>query len=127
MTAPLALERQSDGWRLRLSGDWSLTALPSIEAQLQNLPALDGTLVCDWTQAQAPAISPAWALLRRLAETCGGLPALDVRHTGNPPHFLDLLQKLHVDRHARAPDIERQDDPHFVAAVPGLVLERVVP
>jgi phospholipid/cholesterol/gamma-HCH transport system permease protein len=100
MTAPLALERQSDGWRLRLSGDWSLTALPSIEAQLQNLPALDGTLVCDWTQAQAPGISPAWALLRRLAETCGGLPALDVRHTGNPPHFLDLLQKLHVDRHA---------------------------
>jgi phospholipid/cholesterol/gamma-HCH transport system permease protein len=100
MTAPLALERQGDGWRLLLSGDWSLTALPSIEAQLQILPALDGTLVCDWTQAQAPGISPAWALLRRLAETCGDQPALDVRHTGNPPHFLELLQKLHVDRHA---------------------------
>jgi phospholipid/cholesterol/gamma-HCH transport system permease protein len=99
MTAPLALERQGDGWRLRLSGDWSLTALPSIEAQLQNLPALDGTLVCDWTQALAPGISPAWALLRRLADTCGQQP-LDVRHTGNPPHFLELLQKLHVDRHA---------------------------
>ncbi|MEA3159620.1 MAG: phospholipid/cholesterol/gamma-HCH transport system permease protein, partial [Gammaproteobacteria bacterium] len=100
MTAPLALERQSDGWRLRLSGDWSLTAIPSIEAQLQNLPALEGTLVCDWTQARAPGISPAWALLRRLAETCGALPALAVRHTGNPPHFLELLQKLHVERHA---------------------------
>jgi phospholipid/cholesterol/gamma-HCH transport system permease protein len=25
---------------------------------------------------------------------------LEVRHTGNPPHFLDLLQKLHVERHA---------------------------
>ena len=68
MTAPLALERQGDGWRLRLSGDWSLAALPSVEAQLQNLPELDGTLVCDWTQAQAPGISPVWALLRRLAE-----------------------------------------------------------
>lgn len=99
MTAPLALERQDDGWRLRLSGDWSLAALPSIEAQLQNLPALDGTLVCDWTQALAPGISPAWALLRRLADTCGQQP-LDVRHTGNPPNFLELLQKLHVDRHA---------------------------
>jgi phospholipid/cholesterol/gamma-HCH transport system permease protein len=99
MTAPLALERQGDGWRLRLSGDWSLAALPSIEALLQNLPALDGTLVCDWTRALAPGISPAWALLRRLADTCGQ-QALDVRHTGNPPHFLDLLQKLHVDRHA---------------------------
>jgi phospholipid/cholesterol/gamma-HCH transport system permease protein len=99
MTAPLALERQGDGWRLRLSGDWSLAALPSIEAQLQNLPALDGTLECDWTQALAPGISPAWALLRRLADSCGQQP-LDVRHTGNPPHFLELLQKLHVDRHA---------------------------
>jgi phospholipid/cholesterol/gamma-HCH transport system permease protein len=99
MTAPLALERQGDGWRLRLSGDWSLAALPSIEAQLQNLPVLEGTLVCDWTQALAPGISPAWALLRRLADTCGQQP-LDVRHTGNPPNFLELLQKLHVDRHA---------------------------
>jgi phospholipid/cholesterol/gamma-HCH transport system permease protein len=99
MTAPLALERQGDGWRLRLSGDWSLAAMPGIEAQLNSLPALDGTLVCDWTQAEAPGISPAWALLRRLADTCGQQP-LDVRHTGNPPHFLELLQKLHVDRHA---------------------------
>jgi phospholipid/cholesterol/gamma-HCH transport system permease protein len=100
MTAPLALERQGDGWRLRLSGDWSLAAMPSIEAQLDHLPALDGTLMCDWTQAQAPGISPAWALLRRLAEVGGGAQPLDVHHTGNPPHFLELLQKLHVDRHA---------------------------
>jgi phospholipid/cholesterol/gamma-HCH transport system permease protein len=99
MTAPLALERQGDDWRLRLSGDWSLAALPSIEAQLQNLPELNGTLVCDWTLALAPGISPAWALLRRLADFCGQQP-LDVRHTGNPPRFLELLQKLHVDRHA---------------------------
>jgi phospholipid/cholesterol/gamma-HCH transport system permease protein len=99
MTAPLALERQGNGWRMRLSGDWSLAAMPSIEVQLENLPALDGTVLCDWTQAQTPGISPAWALLRRLAEADGPQP-LDVRHTGNPPHFLELLQKLHVERHA---------------------------
>jgi phospholipid/cholesterol/gamma-HCH transport system permease protein len=97
MTDPLALEPQSDGWRLVLRGDWSLAAMPSIEAQLASLPAtLHGNLVCDWTDARAPGISPAWALLRRLAEDA----PLAVRHAGNPPHFLELLQKLHVERHA---------------------------
>ncbi len=97
MTAPLALEPQGDGWRLLLSGDWSLAGLASIEAQLKSLPAtLHGELECDWTAAQTPGISPAWALLQRLAEA---QPALDVRHTGNPPHFLGLLQKLQIERH----------------------------
>ena len=96
MTAPLALEPQSDGWRLLLRGDWSLAAMPSIEAQLKSLPAaLHGNLVCDWTDARSPGISPAWALLRRLAEDA---PRLAVRHAGNPPHFLELLEKLHVER-----------------------------
>jgi phospholipid/cholesterol/gamma-HCH transport system permease protein len=106
MTAPLSLSRSGDGWRLSLSGDWSLTAMPNIDVQLKTLPALQGSLICDWTHAQAPGISPAWALLRRLAEAGGGPRQLDVRHTGNPPHFLDLLQKLHVDRsaaHGQAP------------------------
>jgi phospholipid/cholesterol/gamma-HCH transport system permease protein len=98
LTHPLALEPQGDGWRLILSGDWSLAAMPSVEAQLRSLPAtLHGNLVCDWTQAKTPGISPVWALLRRLAQAA---PPLDVSHIGNPPHFLDLLQKLHVDRHA---------------------------
>ena len=110
MTDPLALEPDGDGWRLKLFGDWSLTAMPRIEAQLKTLPAtLHGDLICDWTDAQAPGISPAWALLRRLAET---VPPVTVRHTGNPPHFLDLLEKLHVERHAAyskqvAPTLER--------------------
>ena len=98
MTVPLALEPDGDGWRLLLRGDWSLTAMPRIEAQLKNLPAtLHGKLVCDWTDALAPGISPAWALLRRLAEAA---PPLQVSHAGNPPRFLELLQKLHVERHA---------------------------
>ena len=98
MTGPLALEPDGAGWRLRLSGDWSLAAMPRIEAQLNSLPVtLSGNLVCDWTGVQTPGISPAWALLRRLAEAA---PPLSVRHEGNPPHFLDLLEKLHVERHA---------------------------
>jgi phospholipid/cholesterol/gamma-HCH transport system permease protein len=94
MTVPLALERSGDGWRLLLSGDWSLSAMPCIEAQLNGLPdPLHGVVVCDWTHAQAPGIGPAWALLRRL-----GVAPSEIRHTGNPPQFLELLQKLHVDR-----------------------------
>jgi phospholipid/cholesterol/gamma-HCH transport system permease protein len=98
MTAPLALEPQGDGWRLVLRGDWSLAAIPSIEAQLKSLPAtLHGKLLCDWTDARAPGVSAAWALLRRLAQNA---PRLEVRHAGNPPHFLELLEKLHVERQA---------------------------
>src|SRR5580700_3432595 len=98
MTDPLALEPDGDGWRLKLFGDWSLAGLPRIEARLNSLPAtLHGNVVCDWTDAQTPELSPAWALLRRLAEA---VPPLNVRHAGNPPHFLDLLEKLHVERHA---------------------------
>ena len=110
MTEPLALEPDGAGWRLRLSGDWSLAAMPRIEAQLNSLPAtLSGNLVCDWTRAQTPGISPVWALLRRLAEA---VTPLNVTHTGNPPHFLDLLEKLHVERHAAysrqaSPTLER--------------------
>jgi phospholipid/cholesterol/gamma-HCH transport system permease protein len=98
LTSSLTLEPQGDGWRLLLSGDWSLVGLPGIEAQLKSLPpTLHGNLECDWTHAQTPGISPAWALLRRLADASS---SLEVRHTGNPPHFLELLQKLHVERHA---------------------------
>jgi phospholipid/cholesterol/gamma-HCH transport system permease protein len=101
MTAPLALSRSGDGWLLQLYGDWSLTAMPGIEAQLNALPAeLQGALTCDWTQAKAPGISPAWALLRHLADAGGASQQLKILHTGNPPHFLELLQKLHVERHA---------------------------
>jgi phospholipid/cholesterol/gamma-HCH transport system permease protein len=98
MTSPLTLEPRGDGWQLLLSGDWSLTGLPSIEARLKSLPeTLQGSLQCDWTNAHSPGISPAWALLRRLAEATS---SLEVRHTGNPPPFLEFLQKLHVERHA---------------------------
>jgi phospholipid/cholesterol/gamma-HCH transport system permease protein len=99
MTAPLALEPQGDGWRLRLDGDWSLAAMPRIESQLEKLPAtLSGNLVCDWSLAESPGISPAWALLRRLAEE--DPQRIAIRHSGNPPHFLQLLEKLHIERHA---------------------------
>jgi phospholipid/cholesterol/gamma-HCH transport system permease protein len=97
----LKLEGEGDDRRLYLDGEWSLTAIAQIEAQLGGLPGgLRGTLVCDWSRAEAPAIGPAWALLMRLGEI--GAANLDIRHTGNPPHFLQLLQKLAAAR--RAPD-----------------------
>ena len=116
MTAPLALSRSGDGWLLKLSGDWSLKAMPGIETQLNSLPAeLQGALTCDWTEALAPGISPAWALLRRLADADGGSQQLNIHHIGNPPHFLELLQKLHVDRHAA-----------YATRAPSATLERLV-
>ena len=95
----LELEREGDDWRLHLNGDWSLAAIAQIEAQLRALPGgLHGTLVCDWSRAEAPGISSVWALLMRLAEV--GTQHLDVRHTGDPPHYLDLLLKLEAERNA---------------------------
>jgi phospholipid/cholesterol/gamma-HCH transport system permease protein len=104
----LALEGAGDDWRLHLNGDWSLAAMAQIEGQLKSLPGdLHGTLLCDWSRAEAPAIGPAWALLMRLAEF--GTQRLDVRHTGDPPHYLELLQKLKADHHTAlaAPDASR--------------------
>ncbi len=99
MTAPLTLEGEGGEWRLHLTGDWSLAALAQIEAQLKDLPsALHGTLECDWSSAETPGIGPVWALLMRLAEV--GNQGLDVRHSRDAPHFLELLQKLKADRHA---------------------------
>ena len=96
----LALEGAGSDWRLHIGGDWSLAAMAGIEVQLKELPAcLAGTVVCDWSQALAPGIGPAWALLMRLAE-CGD-HHLVIRHVGNPPHFLELLQKLKAERHAK--------------------------
>jgi phospholipid/cholesterol/gamma-HCH transport system permease protein len=93
----LELEREGDDWRLHLSGDWSLAAMAQIEAQLRTLPGgLHGTLVCDWSRAEAPGISSVWALLMRLADA----GAQHVRHTGDPPHYLDLLLKLEAERNA---------------------------
>src|SRR5580704_9676662 len=95
----LELEGAAEDWHLHLSGDWSLAAMAQVEAQLKSLPdTLSGSLVCDWSQTEAPGIGPAWALLMRL--TGQGSLHLNIRHTGNPPHFLELLQKLHADRHA---------------------------
>jgi phospholipid/cholesterol/gamma-HCH transport system permease protein len=95
----LALEGEGEDWHLRFEGDWSLAAMAQIEEQLDRLPGdLHGTLICDWSRAEATGIGPVWVLLLRLAEL--GAQRLNVQHTGNPPHFLDLLQKLEAERHA---------------------------
>jgi len=112
MTAPLLLEGEGDDWRLHLNGDWSLAALAPIEAQLKHLPGeLHGTLVCDWSHAEAPGIGPLWVLLKCLGDL--GKQHLDIRHTGSPPHYLEFLQKTQAEWHAAraapdaAPSLER--------------------
>jgi phospholipid/cholesterol/gamma-HCH transport system permease protein len=101
MNVPLALEGAGGDWRLSLSGDWSLAAMAQIEDRLKALPAaLEGTLQCDWSQTEAPAIGPTWALLTRLADL--GIQNLEVRHVGSPPHHLQLLQKLKAEQAALA-------------------------
>jgi phospholipid/cholesterol/gamma-HCH transport system permease protein len=114
MTVPLALEPWHAGWRLLLRGDWSLAAMPQIEAQLEGFPqALRGPVLCDWSQAQTPGIGPAWALLRRLRDV--GLPSDAISHSGGPPHFVELLQTLHSD--PRAVGGERAPRP----TLPGII------
>src|SRR5271170_73255 len=98
MTA-LELKEEGGDWHLALKGDWSLAAIAHVEAQLDTLPGtIEGMLVCDWSQTLHPGIGPAWALLTHLKPH--GAPKLELRHTGNPPHFLELLQKLQSERHA---------------------------
>ncbi len=94
----LKLEGEAGDWRLQLGGDWSLAAMAKIEAAIQGLPdTLQGTLAIDWSGAEAPGIGPVWALLMRLDGF--GTQLKGVRHSGDPPHFLELLRKLDVDRH----------------------------
>jgi phospholipid/cholesterol/gamma-HCH transport system permease protein len=89
----LELEGEGDDWRLHLRGDWSLAGLAHIEAGLKSVPGgLHGTMVCDWSRTEHPGIGPAWALLLHL--TGLGAAPLAISHTGDPPHFLELLQKL---------------------------------
>jgi phospholipid/cholesterol/gamma-HCH transport system permease protein len=92
----LALHRDGESWRIDLQGDWSLEALPQIDLQLERLPGMSGTLVCDWSRVEHPGIGPVWALLTRLSEL-GGAHELVVRHEGNPPHTVPLLQKLQLE------------------------------
>jgi phospholipid/cholesterol/gamma-HCH transport system permease protein len=92
----LALNRDGEGWRLDLAGDWSLAEMPRIDAELKSLPEpMTGTLVCDWSRATRPGMGPVWALLTRLAEVGGA--NLKISHQGNPPHSVDLLRKLHLE------------------------------
>ena len=94
----LSLEGEGDDWRLLLNGDWSLAATASVQQELQALPkTLHGSLTCDWTRAEATGIGPVWILLNSLGAAAGG--HLQVRHV-DPPHTLQLLQRLQADRHA---------------------------
>ena len=97
----LALQRDGEGLRLSLSGDWSLGAMAQIDQELKTLSGpMSGTVICDWSHVQDAGIGPVWALLTRLADLGGA--HLQVRHEGNPPHTVELLQKLKLERYALA-------------------------
>jgi hypothetical protein len=70
-------------------------------------------MVCDWSRAEHPGIGPAWALLLRLADL--GAAPLVISHTGDPPHFLELLQKAPI---GRAPDRGNRCAPRRAAKGP---------
>jgi phospholipid/cholesterol/gamma-HCH transport system permease protein len=69
-------------------------------------------LLCDWSGAVTPGIGPVWALLMALA-ALGARPS-DISHTGDPPHFLQLLQKLAADRHTEQPPVRPPDSVGFI-------------
>ena len=111
----LGLERRNDGWRLELSGDWSLAEMAGIDRDLQMLSTpLDGALVCDWSKARTPGIGPAWALLNRLKQlNTAGFP---ITHVG-APHTLALLQTLDADPHGAQPPAAPVDREGFLGAL----------
>ncbi|MDE1923504.1 MAG: hypothetical protein KGI55_08765, partial [Gammaproteobacteria bacterium] len=97
MNSSLALDGDGDAWRLVIGGDWSAPAIAQVQERLELLPQrLAGTVVCDWSGAEAPGIGPAWALLSRLATAGHG--ELTVHHVGAPHHiaWLEELQRRHV-------------------------------
>ncbi len=100
----LVLEDEGNGWHLALSGDWSLAAMASIDRDLRTLTGpLQGTLICDWSRAEAPGIAPVWSLLTRLADLGADADGgLRVTHVA-APHTLEFLQKLQVEQHAEQP------------------------
>jgi phospholipid/cholesterol/gamma-HCH transport system permease protein len=97
--ASLSLQEHGTDWQLKLHGNWTLAAAPRIEAELNALPGGPrGSVSCDWSDAQQPGIGCAWMLLTRLIDL--GVAPPDIEHTGSPPHYLALLQRLCLERHA---------------------------
>jgi phospholipid/cholesterol/gamma-HCH transport system permease protein len=97
----LALQRDGEDWRLKLSGDWSLAAMAEIQLELERLPGpISGTVTCDWSGVHDAGLGPVWALLTRLAGLAG--PHFQMRHVGEPPQAVAVLEKLRAERPPQA-------------------------
>jgi phospholipid/cholesterol/gamma-HCH transport system permease protein len=115
--ASLSLQQDGADWQLQLHGNWSLSAAPLIEVELNELPAEPhGSVTCDWSDAEHPGIATAWMLLTRLIDL--GVAPPDIKHVGSAPHYLALLQKLGHERQAAR--TSRSGSPTLEGVVGGL-------
>lgn len=95
-TAAVIEVAQGDGtFRLDIVGKWSLHAIQTLDAQLADLRGADcESLECNWSRSQEVDLGAAWVLIERLQ----ALGAAQIRHTGNPPEMLALLESLQARR-----------------------------
>jgi phospholipid/cholesterol/gamma-HCH transport system permease protein len=81
--------------RIDVVGNWTLDAIPLLDARIAALPdSFSGALECDWSRAHEVDLGAAWVLLERLQAR----GATQIRHTGNPPELLALLESLQEQR-----------------------------
>jgi phospholipid/cholesterol/gamma-HCH transport system permease protein len=98
----LAIETEGAICRMRLAGDWTLQRLAIIEPALAAIEALPSKeLTCDWSGVTAADLSASWILLLRLEKLRGSQAT--VRHVGNVPEHLQLLQGLRAEPREVAP------------------------
>jgi len=102
--ASLEVAGGGNAWKVNIVGDWSLAAIPALDAQLCALPAAaSGTLECDWSRAGRTDLGAAWILLERLRVLQAN--GVTVRHVGTPPELLTLLGTLQDERSAEPPPV----------------------
>ena len=93
--ATIEISHGNGAHRIDVVGHWTLDAIPALDAQIAALPgSVSGVLDCDWSRAREVDLGAAWVLIERL-QTRG---ATQIRHTGNPPELLALLESLQEQR-----------------------------
>ncbi len=93
--ATIEIAQGSGAHRIDVVGNWTLDAIPLLDARIAALPgSFSGVLDCDWSRAREVDLGAAWVLIERLQAR----GATQIRHTGNPPELLALLESLQEQR-----------------------------